>query len=195
MNEESSLKSDYPGSLKGQFLVSMPLLVDPNFHKTVTCICEHDMSGALGIVINRLDITLTGQDIFTELGIDFTKESKSIPIHIGGPVHINELFVLHGPPFDWNGCHLITETLAMSNTLDILTSIARGKGPEHFIISLGCAGWGGGQLEYEIKENTWITSRIYDDALFKWEVNRRWERVLQKNGIDPMGISHTAGHA
>jgi putative transcriptional regulator len=173
----------------------MPLLADPNFHKTITCICEHDISGALGIVINRLDITLTGQDIFTELGIDFTKETESIPIHMGGPVHMNELFVLHGPPFDWNGCHPITATLAMSNTLDILTSIARGKGPEHYIISLGCAGWGGGQLEYEMQENTWLTSRIYDDALFKWKVEERWEKVLRKNGIDPMGISHTAGHA
>lgn len=185
----------YQGSLKGRLLVAMPLLADPNFHKTVTCICEHDGSGALGIVINRQDIALTARDIFAELGIEPTGEAGSVSIHIGGPVHMNEIFVLHGPPFSWDGCHSITATLAMSNTIDILKAIARGKGPEHFILSLGCAGWGPGQLENELKENTWLTSPIYDEALFKWAPEERWEKVLYKNGINPMGISNMAGNA
>ena len=186
---------DYRGSLKGQLLVAMPFLADPNFHKTVTCICAHDASGTLGIVINRQDLSLTGEDICAELKIAFSSKAKLIPIHIGGPVHSNELFILHGPPFGWKGCHQITPTLAMSNTRDILESIAMGQGPEQFIISLGCAGWGGGQLEHELKENTWITSQIYEEALFNWSVDDRWERVLDKNGVNPVGLSHTAGHA
>jgi putative transcriptional regulator len=189
------LKPDYPGSFKGQLLVAMPLLADPNFHKTVTCICDHDISGALGIIINRPDITLKGRDIFSELGIEFVKATESVPIYMGGPVHMNEIFILHGPPFGWEGCLPITATLAMSNTLDILKSIALGEGPEHFIISLGCAGWGSGQLEVEIQENSWLTSRMFESALFKWEAKDRWKKVLDKNGIDPMGLSHTAGHA
>lgn len=186
---------DHQGFLKGQFLVAMPFLADPNFHKTVTCICAHDASGALGIVINRRDVALTGKDIFSELEVAFSPEAESIPIHIGGPVHINELFILHGPPFSWKGCHQITATLAMSNTRDILESIAGGHGPEQFIIFLGCAGWGSGQLEYELKENTWITSQIYEEALFNWSVDERWGKVLHKNGVDPVGLSRTAGHA
>jgi len=83
----------------------------------------------------------------------------------------------------------------MSNTRDILESIAGGQGPEQFVISLGCAGWGGGQLEYELKENTWITSQIYEEALFNWSVDERWGKVLHENGVDPVGLSHTAGHA
>ena len=106
------MPSDYRGSLKGQFLVAMPSLADPNFYKTVTCICAHDASGALGIVINRRDDSLTGKDIFSELGIAFSTAAESIPVHIGGPVHMNELFILHGPPFDWKGCHRVTANLA-----------------------------------------------------------------------------------
>ena len=173
----------------------MPSLADPNFHKTVTCICAHDASGAVGIVINRQEAGLTGKEIFSELEIPFSSAVESIPILIGGPVHINELFILHGPPFDWERSHQINATLAMSNTRDILSSIAKGQGPRQFIISLGCAGWGGGQLEYELKENSWITSQIYEDALFKWPFEERWEKVLHKNGVDPVGLSHTAGHA
>lgn len=189
------MPSDYQGSLKGQLLVAMPTLMDPNFHKTVTCICAHDDTGALGIVINRQDVSLAGKDLFSELKISYSPLAESIPVHIGGPVHINELFILHGPPFDWKGCLQITANLAMSNTIDILESIAMGRGPEHFIISLGCAGWGGGQLEYELKENTWITSELYEEALFEWTVDERWGMVLDKNGVDPVGLSPTAGHA
>ncbi len=189
------MKSAYPGSLKGLLLVAMPVLTDPNFNKSVTCICEHDGGGALGIIVNRPDPTLRGRDIFNELSMAFTPATGAIPIHIGGPVHANEVFILHGPPFDWEGCHLITATMALSNTPDILQSIAAGKGPADYLVSLGCAGWGGGQLEAELKENTWLTSRIYEDAVFKWEPDNRWKKVLQKNGINPTGLSSTAGHA
>jgi putative transcriptional regulator len=50
----------YEGSLKGQFLMAMPGLVDPNFHQTVTCMCEHNSQGAMGLVVNRVQNALNG---------------------------------------------------------------------------------------------------------------------------------------
>ena len=41
----------------------------------------------------------------------------------------------------------------MSNTMDLIEAIAKGEGPQTFLIALGCAGWGGGQLEAEILQN------------------------------------------
>ena len=52
----------YPDSLKGQFLMAMPGLADPNFFQTVTFMCEHTQAGAVGIVINRLNSSLTGKE-------------------------------------------------------------------------------------------------------------------------------------
>ncbi|MCK4986185.1 MAG: YqgE/AlgH family protein, partial [Desulfobacterales bacterium] len=48
------MEKEYPGTLKGQFLLSMPSLLDPNFHQTVTCMCEHNSEGAMGLVVNRV---------------------------------------------------------------------------------------------------------------------------------------------
>ena len=189
------METGYPGTLKGQFLLSMPSLVDPNFHQTVTCMCEHNAEGAMGLVVNRVHDVLTAKDIFEELRIDYTSGMESVPIYIGGPVHIAELFVLHGPPFDWEACLRITSSLAMSNTKDIITSIALGKGPESFIIALGCAGWGPGQLEAEIKENAWLTYPIFEENIFKMPVETRWEEAVRKMGINPNLLSDTAGHA
>ncbi|MFC1886478.1 YqgE/AlgH family protein [Thermodesulfobacteriota bacterium] len=189
------MEEEIPESLKGQFLMAMPGLADPNFFQTVTCICEHTEEGAVGIVVNRVHAPLSAKDIFDELKIKYIPETESIPVHIGGPVHSNEIFVLHGPPFGWSGCRTFTPTLAMSNTRDILEALSMGKGPKSFILSLGCAGWGPGQLEAEIKQNAWLTSPVFEDIIFHIPADDRWEEAVRKVGIDPILLSDTAGHA
>jgi len=192
---EETMEDNQPSSLKGQFLTSMPSLMDPNFYQTVTCICEYGEAGTVGIVVNRVHPSLSGKDIFEELGIAYEPGAESIPIHIGGPVHIGEIFMLHGPPFDWEGCLSITSSLAMSNTKDLLLAVAMGRGPKSYIIALGCAGWASGQLEAEIRENAWLICPVYEDIIFDVAVEERWEATMNKMGIDPAKLLDTAGHA
>ena len=85
------VENQSPDSFKGKFLMAMPLLADQNFYQTVTCICEYTPSGALGIVVNRVHPTLSGKDIFNELNMEYIPATASVPIHIGGPVHIGEI--------------------------------------------------------------------------------------------------------
>ena len=189
------MENSYPSSLKGQFLIAMPGLLDPNFYQTVTCISEHTEEGAMGLVINRHHALVSAKDIFDELSLESVPGADSIPVHVGGPVHINEIFVLHGPPFDWEGCLPITPGLAMSNTLDILAAIASGQGPEGYLLALGCAGWGGGQLEGEIRENAWLTGPVHDDVIFRLPIEERWDAAVRRLGIDPASLTGAAGHA
>jgi putative transcriptional regulator len=182
-------------SLKGAFLIAMPALADPNFHQTVTCLCEHTQEGAVGLVINRPHDVLTTSDIFKELKMEFTPEHEHKPVYIGGPVHEGEVFVLHGPPFDWMGCLQVTPSLALTTTRDILEAIAKGVGPERALIVLGCAGWDAGQLEMEIKENVWLTSAIDETIIFKETEADRWRKAMERLGIDPRLLSDNAGHA
>ena len=189
------MEETMPEYLKGHFLMAMPGLADPNFARTVTCICEHTSEGAIGVIINRIHPFLTGKEIFDELKMEYNKQTELLPIYFGGPVHMGEVFVIHGPPFEWAGCVKISSSLAMSNTRDILESIARGNGPELFIISLGCAGWGNGQLDAEMIANSWLTGKVVDDIIFSVEVDRRWEEAMKCVGVDPSLLSDLAGHA
>jgi putative transcriptional regulator len=189
-----TLKED-SHSLKGQFLIAMPSLLDPNFHQTVTCICEHSVEGALGLVINRVYPDLTGREIFAELGLSPAPGLEEIPVHLGGPVHKGQLFLLHGPPIEWEGSHPITPTLALSNTKDVLEALARGQGPARFILAMGCAGWGPGQLESEIMANAWLTCPMDEDIIFRAPVAQRWERAAKLLGIDLALLTDTVGHA
>jgi putative transcriptional regulator len=181
--------------LKGSLLIAMPNLADPNFRLSVTCISEHTAEGAVGIVINQVQAGLTGQMIFEELGITYEQNAESIPIHIGGPVHNNELFTLHGPPLDWEGSLRIGDDLAMSNSRSILEAIAAGKGPASYIITLGCAGWGPGQLEWELGQNAWLTIPYSCEILFETPIETRWDAAIRKLGINPDQLMDTAGHA
>lgn len=181
--------------LTEQFLMAMPDMQDPNFSKTVTCVCEHSSNGAVGIVINRMHPNITCTDIFKGLEIEHTDPVDSVPVFIGGPVNAGEIFVLHGHPLQWEGSLIVSPALAISNTKDILTAIAAGAGPDSFLLALGCAGWGPGQLESEIKNNVWLTGAITEQIIFQTPVESRWEEAVKKVGIDPFFIAHTAGHA
>lgn len=187
--------ASYPGSLKGHFLMAMPGLLDPNFSQTVTCICEHTEEGAMGIVVNRLIEGLRMKDIYEELDIRCIPSEADRPVHLGGPVHGGELFVLHGPPLSWQSTLQVTARIALSNSRDILEAIARGEGPTRVLISLGCAGWGPGQLESELRENAWLTQPAYEENLFHLPIDERWSAALRKMGVDPAVLSGTAGHA
>ena len=181
--------------LKGQMILGMPGLADPNFSQTVTCLFEHTRQGAVGGIVNRVHPFLSAKSIFEELKIDCDPTAETIPIYMGGPVHMGEIFVLHGPPFEWQGCLRISSGLGMSTTLDILKSIAAAKGPEAYIIMLGCAGWGPGQLESEIRENTWLVCPFSAGIVFDLPFASRWQRAMQSIGVDPALMSGKAGNA
>jgi len=187
--------TNYSASLKGQFLVAMPGLMDPNFYQTVTCLSEHTEAGAVGIVVNRIHPELHTHSIFEELRIHCTPRAGRLPVYLGGPVHLGEIFIIHGHPFTWTSCMMITPFLAMSNSLDILEAIAKECGPKSFIIALGCAGWGNGQLESEIKQNSWLTCPIDEGILFEIPLAHRWDEAVKKMGINPSLLSNKPGHA
>jgi len=173
----------------------MPALNDPNFSRTVVCICEFSTEGALGMIINRFYSSFSARDLFEELGIEYSQDAAALPVHNGGPVNIGDVFVLHGEPFHWAGCHQINSWLALTNTRDVLEAIAQGNGPEHFLIILGCSGWGAGQLEAELKGNFWLTAPAEKMLLFKTPVEHRWTEGMALIDIDPALLSGTAGNA
>ena len=88
-------------SMKGKFLLAMPGLPDPNFAQTVTCMCEHNESGALGFIVNKVHPLLTGRELFEDLNIKFNSSVDKLDVFLGGPVQPSGVFVLHGPPFQW----------------------------------------------------------------------------------------------
>ncbi len=182
-------------SFKGQFLIAMPELADPNFSRTVTLICEHTPEGAFGLVINRPHALVVLEQVFKEFNMGVNQKIAKSPIYIGGPVQIEEVYILHGPPFEWRGTLQVTPSLAITNTMDLLEALAVGTGPLRARMMLGCAGWGPGQLEQEIKENSWLTQDASDHIVFNVNTEDCWEEALKSLGIDPLLLASDSGNA
>ncbi|MCW9013799.1 MAG: YqgE/AlgH family protein [Gammaproteobacteria bacterium] len=186
---------DTETNLTNHFLIAMPSLEDGNFSQSVTYICEHDDNGALGITINRpIDIQL--KEIFTQLNIEAANtEIADQFIFIGGPVQQDRGFLLHKPHGNWDSSLKVTDAIAVTTSRDILEAIAQDKGPENVIITLGYAGWGPGQLEYELSQNAWLSCPANEEILFHTPPEKRWEAAAKLLGIDLQLLSSDTGHA
>ena len=182
-------------SLSNHFLIAMPALDDPNFHHTTTFICEHDEDGALGVVINRpLDMQLG--EILQHMDIKACDESIAArQVYMGGPVQNDRGFVLHEPAGDWEATLMVTDSIGITSSRDILHAIAAGKGPDNAIITLGYAGWGAGQLEQELADNTWLSGPASSRIVFDTPSEQRWQAAAALLGVDLNLLSSDTGHA
>ncbi|MGA0395329.1 MAG: YqgE/AlgH family protein, partial [Rhodospirillales bacterium] len=84
---------------------------------------------------------------------------------------------------------------ALTATVDILKAIAGGMGPDQSLLALGYAGWGPGQLDGELKANGWLHVDADEDLIFDAGLESKWERALNKIGIDPSMLSGDIGNA
>lgn len=182
-------------SLKGQFLLAMPSLADPNFSGAVVYLCEHTEEGAMGLVINRPSPLMRSLDIFKEFGLDHVAAADAVPVYTGGPVQFDEIFLLHGLPFDSDDTFPVGGDIALSTSLETLAAVAKGVGPDKVAIFLGTAGWAAGQLEGELGGNAWLTVATGADLIFDVPVEDRWEKALDCLGIDPLLLSGDFGRA
>ncbi len=180
--------------LNNQFIIAMPNLADPIFSHTVTFLCQHNKDGALGIVINRPTSMKLGE-IFTQMDIKVRSEAASqAPIYAGGPVQQDRGFVLHTPSREWSASMMVSDHIALTTSRDVLEAIAVDEGPEHYLIALGYAGWGEGQLEKEIMANSWLNTPYGQKILFETPVNQRWNAAASQIGIDINRLTTAAGH-
>lgn len=182
-------------SLHNHFLIAMPALADPNFAHTVTYMCEHNEEGALGIIINR-PLELTLGEVLSHMQIEASASvDTTVPVFFGGPVQPERGFILHSPPGEWSSSLSITDDIALTTSRDVITAIAHGEGPKRFLLALGYAGWGAGQLEQEMADNAWLSGPADPRLLFEAPVEERWEAAAALLGIDLHLLSSEAGHA
>ena len=88
------MTDDISQCAKGKFLLAIPGLPDPNFAQTVTCMCEHNESGALGFIVNKIHPLLTGRELFEGLKIKCDKSVDKLEIYLGGPVQPSGVFAI-----------------------------------------------------------------------------------------------------
>lgn len=186
---------DAPGTLANQLLVALPTLADPNFSRSVTLVCQHDADGAMGLVVNRASEYTLGE-VFRQMGIDSDDaQLNARQVLAGGPVHPERGFVLHDGAREWDSSLAIAEGLYVTTSRDVLEAMACGQGPDSALVALGCAGWGAGQLEHELVENSWLTVPADPELLFALPLEARWQAAAGRIGVDLARVADYSGRA
>ena len=185
--------------LSGQCLIAMPGMSDERFARSVVLVTSHDDEGAMGIVVNRQVLKPTFGSVLEELDIPAGQVSRemhdAVPIYEGGPVEQGRGFVIHSLDYSQPNTKRVGGRYGLTTTLEILKNIAGGGPPGRFLLALGYAGWGAGQLERELADNAWLTCGATDDVLFDLPAEGRYSAALGTLGVDPHLLMGTAGHA
>ena len=144
----------------GSLLVATPLLVDPNFARTVVLILQHDEDGSIGVVLDR-PTRIPVSEYLPEW--DHPAAEPRV-VFAGGPVE-GEVGI--GVSIRFGSIELVD-----------LTAEPRDDTPVR--IFGGCAGWAPGQLAGELEEQAWFLVDFHPDDLLTDEPESLWSRVLRR---------------
>lgn len=163
------------GFLEGRLLVASPRLIDPNFTRTVVALLNHDEEGAMGLVINRPTETPVSDHL-----PDRVVERLAPPpvVFYGGPV---EPAVAIGLRQSYDAGEESTPIQGVS-----MFDLGEGDGAEPtrggLRVFAGYAGWGPGQLEDEVEEESWIIVAAFAGDVFSSSPEGLWAGVLSRQG-------------
>jgi putative transcriptional regulator len=163
------------GNLRGHLLIAGASLWDPNFRRTVVLIGHHDEEGAVGVVLNR-PLPTTVEEAAPPL-------SSLVPpgetLFRGGPVQPEAAVVLadfEDP--DMAGVLALDSIGFLPEESDAgsLGGLRRAR------VFAGYAGWGAGQLEAEMEEDSWHATPALPGDVFTPHPEGLWSSAVRRLG-------------
>jgi putative transcriptional regulator len=181
-------------SLAGNFLISTPQMPDPRFQEQVIYMCAHNEEGAMGLVINNPNHEISMLEVFHGANMPIP-EGPLPPVYIGGPVELDAGFILYTSETNNSYSLPVSETISLSRDTRLLEDISNGIGPANYLFLLGYAGWGAGQLEMELVDNSWLTVPGNSKIIFDTPDQMKWKSAAAALGIDISLFGNTIGSA
>ena len=164
-------------SLKGHLILDNGKLRESFFHRSVILICQHDSEGAFGLVLNHSTKNKVGDALVANL----PDTLKAEPLYLGGPVQPQALSFLHNDAYlpDAN----VIANLSLGHSLDSLVEISESfSSAQKLKVFAGYAGWSPGQLEDEMKRDTWMTHPATVELVFHSRPDQLWPLILKEKG-------------
>jgi putative transcriptional regulator len=160
----------------GRLLVATPVLLDPNFARTVVLVVQHGDDGSLGVVLNRP----TGADPRAPLPAWSDLIGDPPVVFVGGPVQPGVAVGLAraSGPVEHPGwlpvighVGLVDLSLDPSDYGDRITEVR---------VFAGYAGWAADQLEVEVDEPAWFVIDGDEHDPFTEQPEDLWRVVLRR---------------
>jgi len=159
---------------KGKILISEPSLVDDTFFKSVILITHHSKDESLGLIINQPTTILLCEVLKNVPKSDF-------PIYIGGPVEQNKIQYIHtlGDSIP-NSIKIIDGLYWGGDFNQVLKLILLNKLTRNQIrFFAGYSGWDRNQLNFEIRDRSWIVNDIDVSTCMSYSNNQLWTNLIK----------------
>ncbi|HMT10225.1 MAG TPA: YqgE/AlgH family protein [Ignavibacteria bacterium] len=161
----------------GRILISEPFLNDPNFKRTIILLAEHGEDGSVGFVLNKP----------TEYRIHEVIEDFPVfdaRVYYGGPVQLNTLQFIYKGAEIIDGSVEIIPGVYWGGSFDLLKAVisSGSVSAEDFRFFLGYSGWTEGQIDDELKLNSWIVTESGAEEIFSKEPDNLWRDLLKSMG-------------
>ena len=172
-------------STRARLLVATPELLDPNFHRSVVLVLEHNDDGALGVVLNRPRL-VGGAEAVPQWADRLAYPSM---LHSGGPVSEDSVIGLAlGPAGGIDG---LSPLVAQLGVVDLHRSPDELPGVEPVRLFAGYSGWSAGQLDAELAAGGWIVVDALPEDALTTSPEDLWQVVLARQ---PGLLGHLAGY-
>jgi putative transcriptional regulator len=169
--------------LAGQLLVATSEMKDPRFAESIIYLVKHSDEGAFGLIINKPVTKGSFSEVLQAFGVDGKSAKGDIFVHYGGPVSRDQGFVLHSDEIILDSSTKVKDGIAVTADVKIVQMLASGTGPRQALLIMGYSGWGPGQLEMEIKADSWFTIGADKSLIFGKEADKKWRRAMDKRQI------------
>jgi putative transcriptional regulator len=167
-------------SLRGKLLIASPKILDPNFRRVVVYMAEHTDEGAMGLVLNRPAETTVAEAV---PDLQWLAGGDDDAVWVGGPVAPASVIVLAEFDDPSSAAMLVDDDLGfvpadVEDRDDFTAAVRRTR------IFAGHAGWGPGQLEAELEEDSWIIEPAQRGDVFTADPEALWSQVLRRKGSE-----------
>lgn len=161
-------------NLAGSLLLAHPAMRDPNFHRSVVLLSAHGEDGAMGVVLNRP----LGKQL-GNLNTQFAGSALArVPVYQGGPVQTEQLILAAWQPEPLDSGF----KLHFGIDVDKATAL-QGEDGVRLRAFLGYSGWSKGQLENELRHNTWVITPVSTELIDRNDGQGLWRAIL--GGLSP----------
>jgi putative transcriptional regulator len=156
-------------------LVATPILIDPNYRRSVIVAVPIENNRHLGVIINR-----PTQRSLASLFPDH-QPSKRVaePVFFGGPVSRGAVVaVVHTSKNPGRGTIVLTGDMYLAITVNVVDRIIE-ETPNDARYYVGYVIWASGQLRAEVDRKLWYVLDANSDVVFRKDTSNLWEDLSQ----------------
>ncbi len=164
-------------SLRGMLLLDGGKLLGSVFHRAVVLVCQHDSKGAFGLILNQP----TDRKLGEVLESTVPEALEELAVFNGGPVQPAALSYLHHELDQPDGN--LMDVLTLGHDLDKMLELGRTEAEAvRMKVFAGYAGWAPGQLDEEMRRESWLLHTATPDLVFRVPPTQLWRHILRAKG-------------